>query len=66
MVNVALIEELRKKKGLRAIDIAKHLNIVETAYYNKINGYRKFKFEEMVKISRIFNIPLDEFVKEEK
>lgn len=62
MLNLALIDQLRKNKGLTALKVAEYLSIVDTAYYNKITGYRRFTVEEVIKLSKLFNVSIDELI----
>ena len=46
--------ELRKNKGLTQADIAKKLNLSETAYRQKELGKREFTQDEMFYLSSFF------------
>lgn len=62
MLNLALIDQLRKNKGLTALKVAEYLSIGDTAYYNKITGYRRFSVEEVIKLSELLNVSIDELI----
>ena len=66
MVNTALLELTRKKKGLRMIDLAEHLGITLGAYSQKISGKRAFMVKDIIGLSQILNLGVEEILLIEK
>ncbi len=55
---ISLIES----KGVRRAFLARHLNLTETAFRNKLNGKTEFKASEMIKLRDFFELDQNEFL----
>jgi len=62
MVNLELIKELRKRHEVTGQRLADLLDITILAYFNKEGGRRKFKVEELYKLSRLYNCTVDDLL----
>lgn len=62
-INIELMEQLRKEKGLSMYKIAEMIGYKsEAAYQHKIKGRRKFTIEDLLKISLILNVDLNNLI----
>lgn len=62
-INIELMEQLRKEKGLSMYKIAEMIGYKsEAAYQHKIKGRRKFTIEDLFKISLILNVDLNNLI----
>lgn len=62
-INVALMEDLRKEKGLSMSKISKMIGYKsEGAYQNKIKGRRKFNIKDLHNISIVLNVNLNKLI----
>lgn len=67
MVNIKLIEELRKKHHYSQEQVAKLLGYESrTAYNYKIKGARDFSIEDIVKLCNLFQLQVNELIIIEK
>ena len=67
IVDLEKIKDLRKKKGLNRVEMAKHLTLTEYGYRSKELGYRKFTIEEIYILSKFFNVSIEDLlIKEAK
>lgn len=62
MVNLILIKEKRRSRGIPGMKLAEMLNMSESSYWSKEGGWRKWKLEELIILSDIYNCTLDEFI----
>lgn len=62
MVNVDLLEKKRKEKGLRMVDVAECLGITVGAYSQKISKKRIFMVRDVVVLSNLFGIGVEEII----
>lgn len=63
-VNIELMEQLRKEKGLSMYKVAEMIGYKsEAAYQHKIKGRRKFTIEDLLKISLILKVDLNKLIK---
>lgn len=60
------IENLRKEAGLSQVELSKSLNIQRSTLSKIENNERKVNIKELIKLSDIFNISLDELVNPER
>ena len=60
------MKELRINKGYTQEYMAKMLNIKQSSYSLKENGYRSFKIKELLKLQEIFKVSLDDLLKANK
>lgn len=54
------IKDLRKSNNLSQRDMADILGISKSGYAGKEIGNREFKTHEAIKISNLFNVPIEE------
>ena len=54
-----ILKEIRKKRGLRQVDVAKMLGVTQTAYCNYENGFRSPDKETIKKLAEIFGVSTD-------
>lgn len=52
---------LRAEKKYNQEDVAKYLGISTEAYKRKENGLTEFKFNELIKMSELFDVQIDLF-----
>lgn len=63
-INIELMEQLRKEKGLSMYKVAEMIGYnSEAAYQHKIKGRRKFTVEDLIKISLILKVDLNKLIK---
>ena len=62
MINVKLLEKKRKEKGLRMVDVAECLGITVGAYSQKISKKRIFMVRDVVVLSNLFGIGVEEII----
>lgn len=63
-INIELMEQLRKEKGLSMYKVAEMIGYKsEAAYQHKIKGRRKFTIEDLLKISLILKVDLNKLIK---
>lgn len=63
MVDLQLIERIRKEKGLSREYIADCLGYKTVhAYCMKITGKRTFKLKDLIKLSEIYNMDIKELI----
>ena len=55
------VKAARVNADMKAKDVAEALNITITTYSRKENGHSKFYIDEIAQLSRMFNIPLENF-----
>lgn len=55
------VKAMRVQKGITQEEARKHLNISINAYRNKEAGRTRWHFDEVEKLSEIFNIPIQDF-----
>ncbi|MBR0469841.1 MAG: toxin-antitoxin system, antitoxin component, Xre family protein, partial [Clostridia bacterium] len=60
MTDTKLLELAIVRAGVTKREIAKALNISETALYAKIKGVREFKASEIIIIQRLLNLSNEE------
>lgn len=61
VVNVELIKSVRLKKGISTEQMAKMMGYKgNNAYFRKENGDRKFSVEDIMKVSKILEIPIQD------
>ncbi len=60
------LKKLRKNSGVSQKELGKKLGISDRAVSKWENGLSKPSFENMLGLSKIFDVPLDYFLKEEK
>lgn len=60
------IKGLMVEKGFRQSEIAKHLKMSSRSFNLKVNGKREFKQTELIKLSTLLNVSLDEMLGGEK
>lgn len=61
IVNLANIKAEMARKNLKINDLAEHLNLSYQGFYQKINGERNFKADEIFKISQLLNVDVNIF-----
>lgn len=66
IVDLEKIKDLRKKKGLNRVEMAKNLTLTEYGYRSKELGYRKFTIEEIYILSKFFSLSIEDLLKEAK
>ncbi len=59
MTRTRELEAEIKRAGIKKKDLAKELNISEMGLYRKILNKTEFKASEIVKLSKILNLPND-------
>lgn len=59
-IEQAKLEILRKSKGLTQKDLADVLGFTRRTYINKIKGSTEFTATEMFKLSRYFNMNIED------
>ena len=59
-MNIVLLEEKIRLKGLSISMIAVSLGISRQGLYNKLNGKREFKSSEIAKLSELLGLSKDE------
>ena len=63
MVNIQLIEQLRKEHGYNQEDFSKMLGYkTRTAYNKKIKGVNDFSINDIVTICKIFSLELSDLI----
>ncbi len=61
IINLNIIQEKRKKKGYTIDDMAKKLNLTNgSMYYKREVGQYKFKAEEIMMVSKVLQIPMNQ------
>ena len=67
VVNIELIKSVRLKKGISTEQMAKKMGYKGgNAYFRKENGDRKFSVEDIMKVSMILEIPIQDIFFENK
>ena len=66
MVDIELLEKKRKEKGLRMIDISNYLGISLGAYSQKISRKRVFMVTDIIGLSQILGLGVEEIIIIEK
>ena len=67
VVNVEKLEELRKVKGYTINFIIDKLGYQNrTSYYQKLQGRRSFTIEDIVALSDLYNVSIDELINKPK
>lgn len=67
VVNIELIKSVRLKKGISTEQMAKLMGYKgSNAYFRKENGDRKFSVEDIMKVSMILEIPIQDIFFENK
>lgn len=67
VVNVELIKSVRLKKGISTERMAKMMGYKgSNAYFRKENGDRKFSVEDIMKVSMILEIPIQDIFFDKK
>lgn len=61
MIKVNKLKGARVEKGLTQIDMARQLKMSLPTYHMKENGKRQFTVEEMHKVAKILEKPIDYF-----
>lgn len=56
------LRDIRKASGLKVEKIAKELNNSRKTYYNKENGVTSFMVEDIIILSKLFNVEITEIV----
>lgn len=62
MVNLEKIKMLRKGRAIQGAKLAEMLGMSEQTYWSKEGGWRKWKVEELVILSDIYNCTLEDLV----
>lgn len=62
MVNLEKIKMLRKNKAIQGAKLAEMIGISEQTYWSKEGGWRKWKVEELVILSDIYNCTVDDLI----
>lgn len=63
-INIELMEQMRKQKGLSMAKMGELIGYKsEAAYQHKVRGRRKFTVEDLMKISLILRVELNELIK---
>lgn len=62
-MNLAKLRGLMAENGMTQKDVAQLLEINENTFKKKILGKSKFSFEEVVKLSKIFKVDINIFLK---
>lgn len=65
IVNTRYIKALRAYHGLSQTELAEVLNSTFQTYNKKENGKTNFSLEELKSLANFFDIPLENFFKEE-
>lgn len=60
------LKEIRKKAGLSQADVAACLNVSRQTYSHYETGKRRISSEILLKLSEIFNVPIDNIVRSSK
>lgn len=60
--NLENLKDVRKKSGLKVQKIAEDLGVSRKTYYNKENGYSSFEVEDLIILSKLFNLEITELV----
>ena len=58
------VRAMRVNANLTQIEVAEALGITPTTYRNKERGKKEFKFGELVKLCKLFNVQLNDFLEE--
>ena len=58
------VKAMRVNANLTQIQVAKALNVTPTTYRNKEMGRKEFKFSELLKLCKLFNVQLNDFTTE--
>ena len=56
------LKQLRNIFGLKQAELAKYLNITKQGYKYKESGERTFKLQELIALSKLFDIDLDTLI----
>ena len=56
------LREMRETSGLKVQKIADELSISRKTYYNKENGVSSFKVEDLVVLSKLFDVEIMDLV----
>lgn len=56
------VKAMRVNANLTQTDVAKALNMSPVTYRNKEMGKKEFKFSELVKLCKLFNVQLNDFL----
>lgn len=64
-VNIRYIKALRAYHGLSQTDMAEILNCTFNTYNRKENGKSKFTLDDLNLLSKLFNVPISNFFKDE-
>ncbi len=56
------IKAIRETKGLKQIEVAKHINVDKSAYSKMEKGMRSVTVEELQKIAQLFNMTTDQII----
>lgn len=59
-----VLKERIKESGLTVTYISKQLKITRAAFYNKMNGKSSFTVFEILKLSKLLNVPLQVLTEE--
>ena len=64
MIDMEYVKELRCREGLRLIDMAEKLGYASpNGYWRLEMGLTKLRAEHLVKLARVFDEPIDRFLR---
>lgn len=60
------MKELRLRRGLKQVDVAKALNISKMTYSNYENNKRQADYKTLLKLAEFYNVSIDYLINTEK
>ena len=66
VVDIVKLEELRISNGYTVMEIVDKLGYKEhCSYSHKVNGRKTFNLKDLIILSRLYGVSIDEFIKAE-
>ena len=66
IVDIEKLEELRISNGYSVMEVVKILGYKQhCSYSHKVHGRKSFNLEDLIILSRLYGMPIDEFIKDE-